>query len=196
MDPLLETVPDRLTTARLILRCATAADAPALNAAVCESFAQLQPFIPWATALPTPERSEADCRRLQGRFLLREDLALLVFERLPDGSEGLLIGGTGLHRIDWDVRRFEVGYWCRTSCTGQGFVTEAVRAVTRMAFERLRARRVELRVDERNAASWRVAERAGFVLEGVLRNNQLDKAGDACDVRVYASPPPSVQRAL
>lgn len=186
MEALLEAVPDRLTTARLLLRCARSEDAPALNAAVCESFEQLRHYIPWATAVPTLERSEADCRRSQARFLLREDLTLLMFERLADGLEGELIGGCGLHRIDWDVRRFEVGYWCRTRRTGEGFVTEAVRAVTRMAFDRLRARRVELRVDDRNRASWRVAERTGFTLEGVLRGQSLSPQGELCDIRVYA----------
>ena len=35
----------------------------------------------------------------------------------------LFIGGTGLHRIDWAQRQFEIGYWCRSSRVGEGFVT-------------------------------------------------------------------------
>ena len=81
MDPLLEFVPDILTTPRLILRCARAADAPAMNAAVIESIEALRPHMPWAQTEPSLAQSEGDCRRMQARFLLREDLPMLMFER-------------------------------------------------------------------------------------------------------------------
>jgi RimJ/RimL family protein N-acetyltransferase len=186
MEPLLEAVPDLIVTERLILRSARATDASALNAAVCESLEDLAVYMPWAQSAPTLDRSEADCRRMQAKFLLREDLPMFMFERGADGTEADFVGATGLHRIDWAVRRFEVGYWCRTTKRGRGHVTAAVRALTRFAFERLRARRVEVRMDATNAASWRVAECAGFVLEGVLRSDSLNPRGEARDTRVYA----------
>ena len=135
MEPLLEFVPDRITTPRLIIRSALGSDAGALNAAVLESMAALRPYVPWAKAEPSLMQSEADCRRMQAKFLLREDLTMLIFERDAEGRELGFVGGTGLHRIDWEVRRFEVGYWCRSSRVGQGFVGEAVEALTRCAFE-------------------------------------------------------------
>ncbi len=186
MDALLEDVPDGLATERLILRSARGTDAPTLNAAVCESLANLRAYMPWAQSAPSLAQSDADCRRLQAKFLLREGLPMFIFERAADGSEGEFVGGTGLHRIDWAVRRFELGYWCRTRHQGRGFVTEAVRALTRFAFERLRARRVEVRMDDRNLRSWKLAERAGFALEGVLRSESLDPQGEPRDTRVYA----------
>ena len=186
MEPLLEDVPERIATERLILRCPRRADAAALAAAVAESLPGLGRYLPWAQGVPTPERCEADCRRMQAKFLLREDLPMFLLERDVGGNEGGLVGGTGLHRIDWVVRRFEVGYWCRSSRRGRGHVTEAVRALTRVAFDRLRARRVEIRVDATNVPSGRVAERAGFALEGVLRSDSLNPQGEARDTRVYA----------
>ena len=186
MEALMEDVPERLETERLLLRCARGADAAAMNAAVCESLADLSVRMPWAQTAPTLERSEADCRRLQAKFLLREDLPMFMFERRADGGEGDFIGGVGLHRIDWTVRRFEIGYWCHTARQGQGFVTEAVRALTGFAFERLQARRVEIRMDDSNTPSWRVAQRSGFVLEGVLRSDALTPQGEPRDTRVYA----------
>ena len=185
-------VPTRINTPRLILRCPTSADAAAQNEAVCESLADLQPYMPWAQAAPTLAQSEAECRRMHARFLLREDLVMFMFERLgrrrdgADGSEGGLLGGTGLHRIDWAQRNFEIGYWCRTSRQRRGYVAEAVQALTRFAFDRLEARRVEIRMDDGNERSWRVAERAGFRLEGVLRGNSMTPTGELRDTRVYA----------
>ena len=186
MEALLEDVPDQLATERLILRSARGNDAATLNAAVCESLAELRPYMPWAQTAPSLARSDADCRRMQAKFLLREDLPMFMFERAADGAEGDFVGGTGLHRIDWTVRRFELGYWCRTSHQGRGFVTEAAQALTRFAFERLQARRVEVRMDDTNERSWQVAERAGFALEGVLRSDALNPQGEPRDTRVYA----------
>ena len=186
MEPLLEDVPERIETERLILRMPNGRDAPALNAAVCESLAELRVFMPWAQTAPSLAQSQAECRRMQANFLLRDDLPMFVFERGANGSEGVFLGGSGLHRIDWAVRRFELGYWCRSSRQGRGYVTEAALALTRFAFGQLQARRVEVRMDDTNERSWKVAQRAGFALEGVLRSDSLNPLGAARDTRVYA----------
>lgn len=65
-------------------------------------------------------------------------------------------------------------------------MTEAVLAVTGLAFERLQARRVEVRMDDTNERSSRVAERCGFALEGILRSDTLATSGEPRDTRVYA----------
>jgi RimJ/RimL family protein N-acetyltransferase len=186
MEPLYETVPDRIETARLVIRCARSSDAASLNAAICESIESLRVYMPWAQAEPSLEESEAQCRRMQANFLLRQDLSMLMFERTAGGFEGAYVGGTGLHRIDWKVRRFEIGYWCRASAMGKGFVTEATNALAALAFDQLRARRVEIRMDDTNQRSWRVAEPAGFALEGVFRSDALTPEGEPRDTRVYA----------
>ena len=186
MEPLLEDVPERIESARLILRMPNGRDAPALNAAVFESLADLRVYMPWAQTAQTLAQSEAECRRMQAKFLLRDDLPMFVFERRADGGEGDFLGGTGLHRIDWTVRRFELGYWCRSSRQGCGYVTEAAQALTRFAFGPLQARRVEVRMDDTTERSWKVAQRAGFALEGVLRSDSLNPLGASRDTRVYA----------
>jgi RimJ/RimL family protein N-acetyltransferase len=186
MEPLYERVPERLVTDRLIIRCARGSDAAAVNAAICESMESLRVYMLWAQTEPTLVQSEAECRRMQAKFLLREDLPMMMFERLADDSEGRFVGGAGLHRNDWTVRRFEIGYWCRTSARGRGLVTEAAAAMERMAFEELGALRVELRTDVTNTASWRIAERLGFTLEGILRSDGLNPRGEPRSTRVYS----------
>jgi len=186
MDPLLIDVPERIETERLVLRAPRRGDGALVNDAVCASLAELSPWMPWAGAMPSVDESEAHCRRQQARFILREDFVLLVFLRQGNGSEGELVGCTGLHRIDWPLRRFEIGYWRKTGCEGRGFLTEAVQAVARLAFDVLDARRVEIRMDDSNAASWRLAERAGFTLEAILRFDAATPQGEARSTRVYA----------
>ncbi len=186
MDPLLIDVPPRLVTTRLVLRCPRPGDGPAFNEAVCASLDELRPWMPWARQAPTAAESEALARGAQAKFLQRSDLVYAIWEHDGAGTETRLVGGTGLHRIDWSVPRFEVGYWCRSGCTGVGYVTEAVLALTRMAFAVLKAERVEIRMDDHNERSWRVAERAGFTLEGVLRRDSRTPDGQVRSTRVYA----------
>jgi ribosomal-protein-serine acetyltransferase len=131
LDPVLIEVPMRLETPRLLLRAPHAGDGPALNEALRESLPDLKPWMPWAQSTPTVDESEAYCRRQHAKYLLREDLAMLIFERGIGGSAarpGRLLGATGLHRIDWQVRRFEIGYWARggAGCAlGRGVATPA-----------------------------------------------------------------------
>jgi RimJ/RimL family protein N-acetyltransferase len=186
MEPILIDVPERIETERLILRVPRAGDGPLVNHAIGESHAELAPWMPWAGTMPSLEESEAHCRRQQARFLLREDFVFLMLVRDAAGGEGELVGASGLHRIDWTVRKFEIGYWRKTGHQGRGFVTEAVRALARLAFDTLDARRVEIRMDDHNAASWRVAERAGFTLEALLRFDSVTPTGEPRSTRIYA----------
>jgi len=65
-------------------------------------------------------------------------------------------------------------------------VTEAVNALAEYAFQQIKAVRVELITDEENVSSRRVAERSGFVLEGVLRNERRAPDGTLRNTCVYA----------
>lgn len=183
-DPILIEVPETLTTERLLLAAPRPGIGPALSVAVAESIGLLSPWMPWAQRVPSFEESEAVARRQQADFIARRDLCYQIYDRAPEGRR--LLGGTGLHRMDWTVRRFEIGYWLRASAQGQGFMSEAVAALSRMAFEQLRARRVEIRMDETNLASRAVAERCGFELEGILRCDSLSPQGEPRNTCVYA----------
>ncbi len=189
--PILRDFPESFETQRLLIRSPLPGDGPELHAGVNESLGELTPWMPWPKEHRTVEDSEASVRRARARFVAREDLMLLL---LLKGTE-TLVGSSGLHRIDWDVPKFEIGYWCRTRFAGQGYVTEAVRGITAFAFEALGARRLEIRCDSRNLPSARVAERAGFRLEGELRNNELDTGGHLRDTLVYAMIPEEYEAA-
>ena len=82
--------------------------------------------------------------------------------------------------------KVQIGYWVRKSFAGQGYVTEAVNGITEFAVRHFGARRVEIRMDDRNERSWRAAERCGFELEGILRSERRAVDGSPNDTRVYA----------
>jgi RimJ/RimL family protein N-acetyltransferase len=186
VDPLMIELPEVLASERLLLRAPRAGDGVVLNDAMMESLESLKPWMPWAQTMPSLEQSELTCREMALRFAQRTDLTLFMFERAAGDAFGRLVGGTGWHRMDWNVPRFEIGYWCRPSLQGRGLVSEAVRTVARFAFDSLRARRVEVRMSSTNARSRKVAERCGFTLEGVLRQDSLDVDGQPRDTLVFA----------
>ena len=97
------------------------------------------------------------------------------------------IASTSLHRIHWEVPRFEVGFWCRTSAHRQGYTSEAARALLQLAFTGLAARRVEAYTDELNVASRQLCVSVGLELEGVLRHERVDRAGTLRHTCVFAA---------
>jgi RimJ/RimL family protein N-acetyltransferase len=161
-------------------------DGPELHAAVKESMDELLPWMPWSKEHGTVEDSEASARLARVRFLERTELRMHFYLK---GTE-TLVGSSGLHSIDWEVPKFEIGYWCRTRFSGQGYTTEAVRGIAAFAFEALGAKRVEIRCDPMNRPSARVAERAGFHLEGELRNEALGTDNTLRNTLVYSAIPP------
>jgi len=184
-SPILKDFPESFETERLLIRGALPGDGPEMYAAVNESLEELLPWMGWPRQHETVEDSEERIRRHRVRFLERSDLLLLLFLK----GTNTLVGGSGLHRMDWSVPRFEIGYWCRTRFAGLGYVTEAVRGITGFALEHLGARRVEIRCDSLNRRSVRVAERAGYRLEGELRNAEVGADGELRNVLVFSMIP-------
>lgn len=103
---------------------------------------------------------------LAGRINSGREVLLAV-----ETAEGIHIGNVGLHAINWKDRSTELGivigeksYW------GQGYGSDAVRTLLRLAFETMNLHRVFLRVDADNGRAIRCYEKCGFQREGVLRD--------------------------
>jgi len=145
----------------------------------------LKPSMPWAHGSSTIADAELVARRADARWRLREDLTVGVWDK----ATGRYLGGSGLHRIEWTTRRFEIGYWIRVEETGKGLMTEAVRLLCGMAFGPLNARRVIIRCAVDNHKSAAIPIRVGFVEEGVLKNDATYPDGRPQDIRLFAMTP-------
>jgi len=99
---------------------------------------------------------------------------------------GEAVGGIG-YVLQQDVERVsaEIGYWLGEAFWGRGIVTEALAAVTRYAIEQHQLTRVFAVPFAYNAASCRVLEKAGYVLEARLRRSAI-KDGTVIDQLQYA----------
>ena len=173
MNPILIDLPMPILTPRLCIKPREIGEGPIINRAICTSLEHLKPWMPFAQKAPTMDESEEHCRRSLAKFILREDITLSIYSR----DRKTFIGSTGLHRANWDVPSFHIGYWVLPEFEGQGLITEAANALMRYAFQVMRAHRVEIRCDSENARSLSVMKRLGFVQEGILKNEDVQVSG-------------------
>ena len=166
-------VPTEFESERLIIRMPEVEDALDVWNAMRNSRASLKEWLPFAQNAPELHSTEENLRQAIADFITRKDLRLHMFLK----ETGEFVGSTGLHRINWSVPKFEIGYWLDTKFEGRGLMTEAVERLTNFAFEELNARRVEIRCDEENVRSRYVAERVGYELEGTLKCDSLSADG-------------------
>ncbi|MFF1420569.1 GNAT family N-acetyltransferase [Streptomyces sp. NPDC058280] len=158
--------PVTLTTERLRLRSLTPADTDDVRAA-CQD-----PDIQRWTSFPSPYE-----RRHAADFIERmapdgwRTATMCTFGVVPLGG-GPVMGAVNAH---CQSGTWEIGYWTAKEYRGRGYTTEAVTAVARWAFTALGAERLEWRAEVGNAGSRAVAEKAGFVVEGVLRAALLSR---------------------
>ncbi len=115
----------------------------------------------------------------QRKFKSLQQLTLAI--TLKPG--GQLIGAIGLE-ISKRFNRGELGYWMGRDFWGQGYCTEAARAVLEYAFETLRLNRIHACHITRNPASGRVMQKLGMTNEGVFREH-VRKNGKFEDTQEY-----------
>ncbi len=182
IKPILIDLPEELTSENTLVRPYRMGDGQQLFEAVDESREHILPWMPWGPGHGSPNDSEELVRRFRSKWDLREDLGVFVADR----ATGRYVGGSGLHRIDWTVPSFEIGYWLRKSAVGRGHATSSVRILSHLAFDLLGAQRVFIRCAVENEASANVAKRAGFLFESRVRNAHRDALGSLHDGFVFS----------
>ena len=166
-----------IETARLRLRPVTAQDAGALFALHSKPH-----VLRYWDAPPWTDPARAD-RFVEASRQLADDGtgARLAIDRRQDGS---FVGWCSLTRWNPTFRSAGITYCLDDTAWGQGYATEAARALLVWAFDALDLNRVQTEVDTRNVASARVLEKLGFVREGTLREDCVVE-GQVSDSWVY-----------
>jgi ribosomal-protein-serine acetyltransferase len=166
-----------LTDGQIILRPYRSDDITETYRAIRESLAELSPWLQFAHEDYSLKETRDWIKKRPKEWQqgITYDFTML------DARDGTVLGGCGLNAIDRPNGRANLGYWVRTSRTGQGIAATATRLLARWGFEKLKLKRIEILVATTNKGSLRVAEKAGAKKEGILRNrlNINDKAHDA-----------------
>jgi RimJ/RimL family protein N-acetyltransferase len=168
-------------TERMVLRRPSPDYAVVIQQAIEETFESLHRWMPWAKNPQSLQQIRDFLADAERRFVDGEDFVVSAF--LKESDQFVL--NTGIHPRNWAVPKFEIGFWCRSAMQGRGYVTEAVKELTKIAFREMAAKRVEIRCDTRNVASRRVAERSGFRLEAELKSDDRANDGSLRDTTVY-----------
>ena len=182
MNPALIEFPDFLESARLIMRSPKFHDGKELHKAICETFDDLNTWMPWAKELPDESKIKIIVKSKQSAFLERKDLVFLLFLK---GTK-ILVGSSGLHPKDWRVPKFEIGYWCRKKFQNQGYITESTMAITAFGFHQLNAERIEIHCDSKNVRSQKIPFKLGFCLEATLENDIRSNSGELRDRLIFS----------
>lgn len=171
-----------IETERIVLRSPSLKYVEVLQSAISESIDDLKFWLKWAQKVPSIDECVENANKAIEAFQEQKDLQYYIF--LKKGN--VFIGCAGLHRIDWSVPKAEIGYWIRTSYQRQGYATEASKLLTKLAFNKLKVNRVEIRCDDNNLKSKSVAKKMDFLLEGVLRNDTLTPDGQLRNTAIFS----------
>jgi RimJ/RimL family protein N-acetyltransferase len=182
--PVLVDLPMPIRTPRLLIRPRQPGDGQFTLAAIIETWDELHKWMWWAENLDrfTPEQVEMRNRQAIANFRQRDVIELLGIDVATDDP----VIWCGFHDIDWRARECGTGYWVRRSAQRRNIATESTNAMLRYAFSVLGMRRVGLTHSDGNEASRRIAEKLGFVPQGVQRASNPLPGGSRADKICYA----------
>lgn len=142
------------------------------------------PYIVATTSVPSPYTLEAGQEWLERQRRHTVEGTGLPF-CIADSRTDEALGFIGLWLRNHTLGRVHFGYWVIPQARGRGITSAGLRLLSAWAFENLDVVRLELWVELWNVASQRVAERAGFMREGVL-HSYAEVDGVYRDVFMYA----------
>ena len=157
------------------------ADVPLLHAAARESIPELCDWMVWCHPAYSLDDSAAFISSCEAKWERDESFSFAIV----DTRDGTFLGSTGLNQINRIHGVANLGYWVRSSRTGRGIASVAVRLAASFGLRELGFNRLEMIISTANIASQRVAEKAGARREGILRN-KLVLQERLCDAVMYS----------
>jgi RimJ/RimL family protein N-acetyltransferase len=155
--------PVEIRTERLLLRAWRPDDAPAVLAACTDPLVQA-----WTSGLPSPYTAASARAYVEQQAPAAWAADTAYAFAVTDRQRGAVVANVAL-RPRTSGGSHDVGYWAAPTGRGRGFTTEALSALCRWGFADVGATRIEWYARVGNWASRRVAEKAGFTIEGTLR---------------------------
>ncbi len=111
----------------------------------------------------------------------RESFYFIILDNHSMEITGAII----LKNLDWSVEKCEIGYFIDKDNEGKGITSKALSLISDHCFHELKLHKIFLRIAEDNFPSRRVAEKNGFVQEGILRQDFKVSEGHWIDVIYY-----------
>lgn len=158
--PILINIPSRIEGERCYLRLPQEGDGASFLEASNETQDMLARYFVLSQEALNPITAEIKVRRFIIDNCKRKRFTFFIMDK-----QDQFIGKVGVSTINWDVPNCHIGYWCRTSKQGKGYINDSVKQVLKWLFDEVKMRRVAAVMDEDNIASEKVAQKLGFKLE-------------------------------
>jgi RimJ/RimL family protein N-acetyltransferase len=168
----------RLTDGRVTLRAQQESDVDAHVRAFAED-AELARLLGYEQ----DETPEGVRRRMRRTYAEPPELRQFEFA-IADAGDDSFLGALMIHSCDWRHRRAEVGFWVVPSARGRGVLSAALALFLDWAFVDLGLERMEMTALPDNDVVPRIADRFGFVREGVLRKRNFER-GERVDLVLW-----------
>ena len=140
--------------------------APALFALTDANRQRLRAWLPWLDRTQTLQDSLTYIHMSQDQWAGNNGFVAGIWH------QGSLAGVVNFHGIERPAQATALGYWLADGFEGKGLMTLACRAMIAQAFGPMGLNRVVIRCATENTRSRAVPERLGFILEGILRDNE------------------------
>jgi RimJ/RimL family protein N-acetyltransferase len=132
--------------------------------------------VKWTLNIPHPySRNEAIKFIRKVNYEARKKKSYVFGIALKD--ENKIIGVIGLSKINYKDSNAEIGYWLGKKYWGKGIMTEAVKLILELGFKQLKLHKINAGLFEKNIASKKVLEKAGFRFEGKIRESRFRSGG-------------------
>ncbi len=151
----------------LLLRSFEPEDAQELFRVVEASREHLRPWLPWVDMSTKPEHSLQFIQQSKTQQHNQVGIALgIIYNRH-------IIGSMGMHNWDHTLKKAQLGYWITKEYEGKGIIQKCLAAFIDFLFNKAGLNKVEIHFMVNNHRSARVAEQAGFKVEGIIRQSYL-----------------------
>lgn len=184
MSPILIDLPERIETSRLILQMPQAGYGERLHQAITDGYEDYVAWLNWTPLIPTVQSVEEECRCHHAEFILRDFIRYIIVEK----SSNQVMGRCAFpsFQTNWLIPQFGISYFIRRSQRMKGYATEAVHAMTLLAFQVLGAKKVEIYCDAENVASTKVPHKLNFELEYTQKGGWPRQDGKLAELKTYS----------
>lgn len=129
----------------------------------------------------TPDLAEYFTKKKTEQFELKEEFLYTIKEHQNKDLVGLVY----LKELDWNKKRGEFAYAIGYQFEGKGITTQAVKALSKYAFETLGLKTLEIFVHRDNLSSIYVAKKSGFTWQATIANKFKPRGRDPIDMELY-----------
>lgn len=184
MSRILIDLPEVIETPRLKLQMPKAGYGEKLHQAIIDGYEEYITRLNWPSTIPTVEVVEEDCRKHHVEFILRDFIRYLIIDKITNEVIGRCAFPS--FQANWLIPQFGVSYFIKKSQRAKGYASEAAYAMTVLAFNTLKARKVEIYCDAENIASIKVPLKLGFKLEYTQRGGWPRLDGVLAELQTYS----------